>query len=257
MVAIAQRPPEEVPTSAEPGHRFGLTQAIALILGSIIGVGIFNLPTSLSSYGPITLFSMALTTVGALAPAVLFAALSRRLPADGGPYAYARVAFGCWRIVARQPCRCGTPGQVRRIAMPLAVADSAPPSPSSVRRPIGRGGRELDRHPARSTREHGAPSERCRSPRRSLRRVPRRRGSDPTGVTARTAVPTRLRSTARPRQATPARRRGLPPGAGQRRATSVSCSFPDTSPPAVGRETGPSGNYRATTPSPTAASRHE
>jgi hypothetical protein len=116
MVAIAQRPPEEVPTSAEPGHRFGLTQAIALIMGSIIGVGIFNLPTSLSSYGPITLFSMALTTVGALAPAVLFAALSRRLPADGGPYAYARVAFGCWRIVARQPCRCGTPGQVRRIA---------------------------------------------------------------------------------------------------------------------------------------------
>ena len=35
-----------------------------------------------------------LTTVGALALALLFAALSRRLPADGGPYAYARVAFG-------------------------------------------------------------------------------------------------------------------------------------------------------------------
>jgi APA family basic amino acid/polyamine antiporter len=32
--------------------------------------------------------------VGALALALLFAALSRRLPADGGPYAYARVAFG-------------------------------------------------------------------------------------------------------------------------------------------------------------------
>ena len=37
---------------------------------------------------------MALTTVGALALALLFAALSRRLPADGGPYAYARAAFG-------------------------------------------------------------------------------------------------------------------------------------------------------------------
>jgi APA family basic amino acid/polyamine antiporter len=37
---------------------------------------------------------MGLTTVGALALAVLFASLSRRLPADGGPYAYARVAFG-------------------------------------------------------------------------------------------------------------------------------------------------------------------
>lgn len=65
---------------------------MALIVGSIIGVGIFNLPTSLAAYGPITLISMALTTVGAVALALLFAALSRRLPADGGPYAYARVA---------------------------------------------------------------------------------------------------------------------------------------------------------------------
>jgi len=56
--------------------------------------GIFNLPTSLAFYGPITLVSMALTTVGALVLALLFAALARRLPADGGPYAYARAAFG-------------------------------------------------------------------------------------------------------------------------------------------------------------------
>ena len=74
----------------QPG--FGLTTAIALIMGSIIGVGIFNLPTSLASYGPITLVSMGLTTVGALALALLFAALSRRMPADGGPYA--RTAYG-------------------------------------------------------------------------------------------------------------------------------------------------------------------
>ena len=79
---------------AGPPHQFGLPAAMALIVGSIIGVGIFNLPTSLAHYGPITLVSVALTTVGALLLAVLFAALSRRLPADGGPYAYARVAFG-------------------------------------------------------------------------------------------------------------------------------------------------------------------
>jgi len=73
---------------------FGLPVAVALIMGSIIGVGIFNLPTSLASIGPITLISMALTTVGAIALALMFAALSRRLPADGGPYAYSRAAFG-------------------------------------------------------------------------------------------------------------------------------------------------------------------
>jgi APA family basic amino acid/polyamine antiporter len=71
-----------------------LTTAIALIIGSIIGVGIFNLPSSLAHYGPISIVSMALTTVGALSLALLFSSLSRRLPADGGPYAYARVGFG-------------------------------------------------------------------------------------------------------------------------------------------------------------------
>jgi APA family basic amino acid/polyamine antiporter len=82
------------PSTAAASSQFGLGTAVALIMGSIIGVGVFNLPTSLAPIGPITLVSLALTTVGALALAVLFAALARRLPADGGPYAYARVAFG-------------------------------------------------------------------------------------------------------------------------------------------------------------------
>jgi APA family basic amino acid/polyamine antiporter len=84
--------------SAKPGSgaqgTLGLPQAIALIVGSIIGVGIFNLPGSLSAYGPITLLSMVLVTFGAITLALLFASLSKRLPADGGPYAYARAAFG-------------------------------------------------------------------------------------------------------------------------------------------------------------------
>jgi APA family basic amino acid/polyamine antiporter len=78
----------------QPADRLGLTGATALVVGSIVGVGIFNLPSSLAPYGPITLVSLGLTTVGALVLAVLFASLARRMPADGGPYAYARVAFG-------------------------------------------------------------------------------------------------------------------------------------------------------------------
>src|SRR5690242_7176572 len=86
---------EQAPAAvAAPAPTFGLPVAVALIMGSIIGVGVFNLPSSLASIGPITLVSMALTTVGAIALALLFGSLSRRLPADGGPYAYARVAFG-------------------------------------------------------------------------------------------------------------------------------------------------------------------
>jgi APA family basic amino acid/polyamine antiporter len=100
MAQQAHQPDETAPVGGAAGRAgdasrgFGLTTAIALIVGSIIGVGIFNLPTSLAFYGPISLVSMGLTTVGALALALLFAALSRRLPADGGPYAYSRVAYG-------------------------------------------------------------------------------------------------------------------------------------------------------------------
>src|SRR3954449_7350175 len=87
---------EATESAAKPGAeaKFGLPQATALIMGSIIGVGIFNLPYSLAAYGPISIIAMGLTTVGAVALALMFAALSRRLPADGGPYAYARAAFG-------------------------------------------------------------------------------------------------------------------------------------------------------------------
>jgi APA family basic amino acid/polyamine antiporter len=94
MSLTSSTPPSHTQTGQAPERGFGLTAAIALIMGRIIGVGVFNLPTSLAAYGPISLVSMALTTVGALALALLFAALSRRLPADGGPYAYARVGFG-------------------------------------------------------------------------------------------------------------------------------------------------------------------
>jgi basic amino acid/polyamine antiporter, APA family len=100
VTALPRVPPDPsaVPTTpstpaAEPG-RLGLPGATALVVGSIVRVGIFNLPTALAGYGPVSLVSLGLTTIGALALALMFASLSRRMPADGGPYAYARVAFG-------------------------------------------------------------------------------------------------------------------------------------------------------------------
>ena len=94
-VELRGRPAAEAPSpAAERADRLGLTGATALVVGSIVGVGIFNLPSSLAPFGPITLLSLALTTIGALVLAGLFASLSRRMPADGGPYAYARAAFG-------------------------------------------------------------------------------------------------------------------------------------------------------------------
>ena len=89
--------------------QFGLTTATALIVGSIIGVGIFNLPTSLAGYGPITLVSMGLTTVGLFALAWCLREPARQLPADGGPHAsrpgglWQRDRF-CQRLVVLDHC---------------------------------------------------------------------------------------------------------------------------------------------------------
>ena len=90
----ATAPAPETRPSATSGNRLSPLGATALVVGSIVGVGIFNLPSALAPYGPITLVSMGLTTIGALALAWLFASLARRMPAPGGPYAYARAAFG-------------------------------------------------------------------------------------------------------------------------------------------------------------------
>jgi len=68
--------------------------AIALVIGNMIGSGLFLLPASLAPYGAAAILGWAASTVGALALARVFARLSRHLPRSGGPYAYARLAFG-------------------------------------------------------------------------------------------------------------------------------------------------------------------
>ena len=93
-----ERPPANaVPRDAtqdEGGGTFGLPTATALIVGSVIGTGVFGLPSALAAYGPISLVAFGMVTVGALALAVTFGALSKRVPGSGGPYVYARDAFG-------------------------------------------------------------------------------------------------------------------------------------------------------------------
>ncbi|GAA0931254.1 amino acid permease [Nonomuraea longicatena] len=78
---------------SEPG-KLSLAQATALVVGNIVGTGVFLLPASLSAYGTVSLLAMVLVTVGAVALAVVFGRLGARIPSAGGPYAYARDAFG-------------------------------------------------------------------------------------------------------------------------------------------------------------------
>ena len=75
-------------------REFGLPTATALVVGTVIGTGVFALPSALAAYGPISLVAFVLITIGALALALTFGALSKRVPGSGGPYVYARDAFG-------------------------------------------------------------------------------------------------------------------------------------------------------------------
>ncbi len=76
-------------------NRFGLPTATALVIGSIIGTGVFALPSALAPYGPgSSLVAFGLVTIGALALAIVFGWLNKRVPGSGGPYLYARDAFG-------------------------------------------------------------------------------------------------------------------------------------------------------------------
>ena len=87
-------PPEGAEGQGEPSGSLGLPQATALVIGGVIGTGIFLLPATLAEYGTVSILAFGLVSIGALALAVIFGRLGRRIPASGGPYAYAREAFG-------------------------------------------------------------------------------------------------------------------------------------------------------------------
>ena len=72
----------------------GFWTAVALVMGNMIGSGVFLLPASLASFGGVSLLGWAISTTGAILLALVFARLARIDPAAGGPYAYTRKAFG-------------------------------------------------------------------------------------------------------------------------------------------------------------------
>ena len=72
----------------------GLWSATALVVGSMIGSGVFLLPASLAPYGASSLLGWGVTLCGAVLLALTFARLVRRWPRTGGPYVFAREGFG-------------------------------------------------------------------------------------------------------------------------------------------------------------------
>jgi basic amino acid/polyamine antiporter, APA family len=73
----------------------GLPSATALVIGSIIGTGVFTMPAVMAGAGTSSLITLVAIAGGALLLAVLFGQLTKRVPnSEGGLYAYARHEFG-------------------------------------------------------------------------------------------------------------------------------------------------------------------
>ena len=73
----------------------GQPSATALVVGSIIGTGVFTMPAVMAGAGTSSLVTLGVITIGAVLLGALFGQLTKRVPnSDGGLYAYARHEFG-------------------------------------------------------------------------------------------------------------------------------------------------------------------
>jgi len=75
--------------------------ATALVVGNIIGIGIFVQPASLAPYGLNALLAWAVTVIGCIALALALALLARQMPQADGPFTYIGTALGgVWAAAA-------------------------------------------------------------------------------------------------------------------------------------------------------------
>ncbi len=77
-----------------PKRTFGIWLASALVVGNIIGAGIFMLPGGLAPFGYNAVVAWMLTLVGTMCLAWVYAQLARHLPDAGGAFGFMRLAFG-------------------------------------------------------------------------------------------------------------------------------------------------------------------
>ena len=87
----------ESASAEKPSNKLGLVALVGLVIGSMIGGGVFSLPQNMAkgaSPGAV-LIGWLITGIGMLALAFVYQGLSTRKPAlDAGPYAYARAGCG-------------------------------------------------------------------------------------------------------------------------------------------------------------------
>jgi APA family basic amino acid/polyamine antiporter len=75
--------------------KIGLWTSTSLVIGNMIGAGVFLMPSALASFGSISLIGWLFSALGAILIAKVFANLSKLIPSsDGGPYAFTKAGLG-------------------------------------------------------------------------------------------------------------------------------------------------------------------
>jgi basic amino acid/polyamine antiporter, APA family len=72
----------------------GFWSCWSLVVGCMIGSGVFMLPTLLAPFGLLSFGGWIIAGGGSIALALIFGRLAARTSCNGGPYAYSRQAFG-------------------------------------------------------------------------------------------------------------------------------------------------------------------
>ena len=76
-------------------NKIGFWSSTSLVVGNMIGSGVFLLPASLAAYGAISLAGWLFSSLGAILLAIVFGHLGKLAPnTTGGPYAYTRLGLG-------------------------------------------------------------------------------------------------------------------------------------------------------------------
>ncbi len=76
-------------------QKIGLITSTSLVVGNMIGAGIFLLPSTLANYGGISILGWIFSAIGALILAKIFSNFSKIIVGkSGGPYTYSREGFG-------------------------------------------------------------------------------------------------------------------------------------------------------------------
>ena len=81
------------PGAAAP-RVLGFWAAVSIVMGNMIGSGVFLLPSSLAAYRGLSVAGWVVSAAGAIMLALVLARLARQMPVTGGMYVYTRAAFG-------------------------------------------------------------------------------------------------------------------------------------------------------------------